>query len=200
MVNKKEHNPNQDDIEITNESSEILEPELEDIENTSNQKIKLLRDKLKEAESEIRHLREELQRSKADFLNAKKRLEEERLSDKKRNTIVHIEKLLPVCDSFYLAMLDKETWSKIDSKWRLGIEGIFNQLTSLLDSYGVTSFNPTGEIYDHNRHEALSMVDVDDETQINRVLSVIQLGYEIVNDKSKSMIRPARVTVGKSKS
>ena len=40
MVNKKEHNPNQDDIEITNESSEIMEPELEDIENTSNQKIK----------------------------------------------------------------------------------------------------------------------------------------------------------------
>jgi len=122
MVNKKEHNPNQDDIEITNESSEILEPELEDVENTANQKIKTLRDKLKETEAKLMDLREELQRSKADFLNAKRRLEEERLQDRKRTINKHIEKLLPICDSFYLAMLDKEIWAKADERWRQGIE------------------------------------------------------------------------------
>ena len=200
MVNKKEHNPNQDDIEITNESSEILEPELEDVENTANQKIKILRDKLKETEAKLMDLREELQRSKADFLNAKRRLEEERLQDRKRTINKHIEKLLPICDSFYLAMLDKETWAKADEKWRQGIEGIYSQLMSLLNSYQVSPYDPTGEVFDHNRHEALAMVPVTEPKQNNHVLSVIQLGYEIINSDHTDIIRPARVTVGELKS
>jgi len=196
MVNKKDHDSNQEDVEITNEIPEIMDPELEDVENTTNQKFKTLRDKLKEAESNARNLREELQRSKADFLNAKKRIEEERLQDRKRAVTTHIEKLLPICDGFYLAMLDKETWSKVDEKWRKGIEGIYNQLVSLLESYNVKAYDPTGEKFNHNRHEALSMIPVSDKTQDGHILSVIQQGFEITSGGITDIIRPARVTVG----
>ena len=198
MVNKNDTDEVQDELEITNDTdtTEVSEPELSEIENEEENKLKTLKTKLKESEEKNRDLLEELQRSRADFLNGKRRLEDERARDKTRLTISHVDKLLPLCDSFYLAMLDKETWAKADEKWRKGVEGIASQLTSVMQSYKVTAFDPTGESFDHNRHEALAQVPVTDESHNNRVISVIQLGYEIEVDGNKELIRPARVTVG----
>lgn len=198
MVNKNDTDKVQDDLEFTEDTDtiETTDPELSEIEDVEDNKLKTLKTKLKVSEEKNRSLLEELQRSKADFLNGKRRLEEERVRDKSRLTIAHIEKLLPLCDSFYLAMLDKETWAKADEKWRKGVEGIASQLTSVMQSYKVTAFDPTGESFDHNRHEALVQVPVTDEAQNNQIISVIQLGYEIEVDGNKELIRPARVTVG----
>jgi molecular chaperone GrpE len=198
MVNKNDTDEVQDELEITNDTdtTETNDPELYEIENEEDNKLKTLKTKLKESEEKNRDLLEELQRSKADFLNGKRRLEEERIRDKARMTISHVEKLLPMCDSFYLAMLDRETWAKADEKWRKGVEGIHTQLTSVLASYKVTSFDPVGTQFDHNRHEALVQVPVTNEAENNQVISVIQLGYEIEVDGKKELIRPARVTVG----
>lgn len=198
MVKKQNENDYeiQDDIEMTDDYTDTTDPELSDIEDAEANKLKTLRTKLKEAEDKNRDLMEELQRSKADFLNGKRRLEEERLRDKARMTISHVDKLLPLCDSFYLAMLDRETWAKADEKWRKGVEGILSQLTSVLTGYGVMSFDPTGAQFDHNRHEALAQVPVTSEAENNQIMSVIQLGYEIEIGGNKELIRPARVTVG----
>lgn len=198
MVNKNDTDEVQDELEITNDTdtTETNDPELFEIENEEDNKLKTLKTKLKESEEKNRDLLEELQRSKADFLNGKRRLEEERVRDKARITISHVEKLLPLCDSFYLAMLDKDTWAKADEKWRKGVEGILSQLNSVMTSYKVTAFDPTGLAFDHNRHEALVQVPVTDESQTNQVISVIQQGYEIEVDGTKELIRPARVTVG----
>lgn len=198
MVNKNNIDEVQDDIEIEADTvqTDMTDPELSEIEDAEENKLKTLKVKLKEADEKNRDLHEELQRTKADFLNARKRLEEERQRDKARQTINHIERLLPLCDSFYLAMLDKEAWAQADEKWRKGVEGILSQLTSVLVSYNVTSYDPTGEIFDHARHEALSMVPVTDESQNNKIISVIQLGYEIKQGDDVELIRPARVAVG----
>ena len=198
MVNKNDTDKVQDDVEITNDTDTNTEhdPELFEIENDEDNKLKTLKLKLKESEEKNRDLLEELQRSKADFLNGKRRLEEERVRDKSRQTISHVEKLLPMADSFYLATLDKNTWEKSDEKWRKGVEGILSQLNSVLTSYKVTSFDPTGTTFDHNKHEALVQVPVTDESQNNQVISVIQMGYEIEVNGEKELIRPARVTVG----
>jgi len=198
MVNKNDTDEVQDELEITNDTDtiETNDPELSEIEDATENKLKTLKTKLKESEEKNRDLLEEMQRGKADFLNGKRRLEDERARDKTRLTISHVEKLLPLCDSFYLAMLDKETWGKADDKWRKGVEGILSQLNSVIASYNVTSFDPTGTTFDHNRHEALAQVPVTEESQNNQVISVIQLGYEIEINGSKELIRPARVTVG----
>lgn len=195
MVNKKDSEVVQDDVEITNDNPDMAEPELEDIEENTDQKIKSLRTKLTNAEQEARTLREEMQRAKADFLNAKRRLEEERKLDKERTVVAHIEKLLPLCDSFYLAMLDTEAWEKGDEKWRKGVEGINAQLQNVLTSYNVKPYNPQGEQFDPHRHEALSSVPTDTQAEHNTVKSVIQLGYERTVGDSTDVIRPARVTV-----
>ena len=199
MVNKQNNDDEvQDDIEITNEDTdtETIDSELAEDELTDANKIKKLRDQLKEADVKYRDLHEELQRNKADFLNARKRLEDERLRDRERVAFSHIEKLLPLCDSFHLAMMDTKTLDTIDPKWRKGIEGIYSQMKGLMESYGITAYDPTGETFDPMRHEALSMIKVADETQNHKVISVIQQGYEQKRGETTEIIRPARVTVG----
>ena len=198
MVNKKhEHEEDQDDIEVTNDMTEMNEPDLEEVEEKEGNVIKTLREKLKHAEAEKRSALEEMQRSKADFLNAKRRLEEERLRDRERAIIGHLERILPLCDSFQVAMANKEVWDKVDEKWRKGVEGIYTQLQGLLTSYNVQIEDPTGQHFDPHLHEALSTVPVPDKKHHDTVVSVIQMGYKLTkNDGETELIRPARVVIG----
>jgi molecular chaperone GrpE len=199
MVNK--HNEEEttiqsDSEDLTYEDNSPTDTELSDDEATAEQKLKALRTKLQEANEKNRELQEEIPRVKADFLNARRRLEEEQVLDRKRSTIKAIEKLLPLADSFYLAMYDKDAWEKGDEKWRKGVEGIKNQLDSILRSYGVEAMNPIGQDFDPQKHEAMTMVPVSDASQHHKVLSVMQLGYELRDGDTTTTVRPARVTVG----
>ncbi|MFM2339377.1 MAG: molecular chaperone GrpE [Candidatus Parcubacteria bacterium] len=199
MVNK--HNEEESTIQsdsdnLTYEDNSHPDTELVDDEATAEQKLKVLRTKLQEATDKNRELHEEVQRTKADFLNARKRLEDEVTRTRERDTVKHIEKLLPLADSFYLAMLDKSAWEKADEKWRKGIEGIKNQLDSILRGYEVAAVDPTGQTFDPIKHEALSTIPVTNESQHNQVITVMQLGYIRKSGDSEDIIRPARVTVG----
>lgn len=199
MVNMNNEN---DDIEMEitdEESTNTDETELVDIEETTDKKIKKIKEKLKICEEEKRQLLDETQRAKADFLNARKRLEEERLQDRLRSIKTHIEKLLPLCDSFQMAMQDEEVWNKADESWRKGIEGIYTQLKSILKSYNVEEVDPTGHEFDPHLHEAVSTEVTDDKKKQNKVISVLQKGYLIRTVDSEETIRPARVTIGTAK-
>jgi molecular chaperone GrpE len=197
MVNENNEDTTiQPDESLTYDNPEPTDTELIDDEATAEQKLKVLRTKLQEATEKNRELHEELQRTKADFLNARKRLEEDRIDSRERDIVRHIEKLLPLADSFYLAMLDRAAWEKGDEKWRKGIEGILNQLQGILRGYGVESFDPTGTTFDPSRHEAMSMITVTEPDQHDKVLTVMQQGYLRTVGDTTTVIRPARVTVG----
>lgn len=133
------------------------------------------------------------------FLNARKRLEEQQITDRLRAKMQHVEELLPLCDSFQMAMNDKAAWEKADGAWRKGIEGIHGQLMRLLDSYGVTAIDPQGEAFDPYRDEAVGTEIVEDEKLVDTVVSVVQRGYEIQVGEKTEVIRHARVTTGVTK-
>ncbi len=199
MVNKKHENNHEDsDIEITNESLDINEDvELVDSEEHQADTIKSLRTKLKVAEEAKRKAQEDLQRSKADFLNARRRLDEERKRDRERSVISHVEELIPLCDSFEMAMSNKETWEKTDAVWRKGIEGIFAQLQGLLSGYQVETLSPVGQSFNPHEHEALLTAPTDDEAKNDTVITVIQKGYRLKkSDGTHEIVRPARVVIG----
>lgn len=197
MVKKTNKDLHQDDVEITNEDTEMNDPDVEEIEEQNNSFNNTLRDKLKASEAEKRTILEESQRTKADFLNARKRLEDDRRRDKERNTIEHIEELIPLCDSFQVAMSNKEVWEKVDANWRKGIEGIHSQLQNILNNYNVKTIDPTGALFDPYKHEALSTVPVTDKSKHEHVMSVVQMGYELQKaDGGVELIRPARVVIG----
>ncbi len=184
------------ELEPTLDEIDMDEEELEDIEENSAQKIKKLKQQLKDCEKEKMEHLENLQRAKAEFLNGKRRLEEERLQYKERAVTNQIEKLLPLSDSFFMAMSNKEAWEAIDQTWRKGVESIYTQLQSLLSSYNVYEINPIGAEFDPAVHDAMANVPVDDEAMHHKVISVIQSGFiRKIGDK-ELLIRPARVTIG----
>jgi molecular chaperone GrpE len=176
-----------DEFELETEEFETTDEESAD--QTLQQKLKALRTKLHDAEVAKRESLEELQRTKADFLNSKKRLQDEQYVAVKRKEDAFVSALLPLADSFYMAMKDEAAWNAIDESWRKGVEGIHQQLKRILDGYNVVAIDPVGEHFDPNRHEAVSTAEHDGEPEI--VLAVVQVGYE----REGAVLRPAKVVI-----
>ena len=170
--------------------------DITDDEEITVETIKRLKKQLQQIKEEKRQANELVQRTKADFLNAKKRLEEEMASKILRERESVLEDLLPVCDSFQMAMQNTEQWEKVDKVWRTGVEGIYAQLHSVLETYQVKQVQPLGEQFDPGIHEAIDEVPVSDELAHNTITRVIQSGY-ITTDSSGNtrVLRPARVVV-----
>jgi molecular chaperone GrpE len=194
MVNNDNEN-NEEYEDITDELPDTIEPELTDIEAAEAGKLKKLRDKLKQAEEDKKMALEELANVRADFLNARKRLEEDTKRTIERKTIRHMETLLPLADSFHMAMSNKAVWEKADENWRKGIEGINSQLLQILKDNGVQPVDPTGEVFDPVKHDAIGTKEVESD-DVDTIVAVMQQGYEMTIDNKTETIRPARVTTG----
>ena len=109
-----------------------------------------------------------------------------------------MEALLPLADSFHMAMANKAVWEQADENWRKGIEGINSQLLQILKDNGVVPVDPSGEAFDPARHEAIGTTEVEDN-EIDKVVMVMQQGYEMTLGDKTELIRPARVTTGVKK-
>ena len=88
--------------------------------------IKKLREKIKKLEGEKQEYLDLSQRTRADYVNFKKEVDANRVTERKFATKRFIEELLPVLDSYDMAQGNKEAWEKVDQNWRIGIEYIFN--------------------------------------------------------------------------
>ncbi|SRR6056297_459070 len=188
MSTEPEHNDaHTDAVEL--EMEEFESTDEEGTAETLHKKLKDLRTKLTAAEAAKRESLEELQRTKADFLNSKKRLEEQQQAAVKRSEDAFVSALLPLADSFYMAMKDEAAWNAIDESWRKGVEGIHQQLKRILDGYNVEPIDPAGEPFDPHRHEAVATTEDDGESET--VLEVVQVGYERAGD----VLRPAKVVI-----
>ena len=155
-------------------------------------KMKALREKLKAGDEEKRQYLEDLQRVRADFLNSKRRLEEQFMRDKERATDKLVMELLTLGDTFDTAMKDTEKWERVDKEWREGVEAIYAKLLSILKSCNLEVIDPKGRPFNPEEHEAVANVPVTDETEVDTVLEVLQKGFK----RNGSVIRPARVVVG----
>lgn len=195
MTENNNENEVFNDLESVDEEL-VDEAELEDIEEHSIQNIKKLKAQIKSCEAEKMEHLENLQRAKAEFLNAKRRIEEERQSDKEKAVVKQIEKLLPLCDSFQMAMSDKATHESTDLTWRKGIDSIYNQLQSIMGSYGVRELSPIGEVFNPALHDAMTNISVEKKEDDHKIISVVQNGYIRNTGDKDELIRPARVTVG----
>lgn len=164
-------------------------------EESAQETVKKLREKLKKAQAEAQENLTSLQRAKADFVNAKKRSDEELKEYRKFANEGLIEELLPVLESFQMAMGNKEAWEKADKNWRMGVEYIYSQLLGVLKGAGLEEIDPSGKDFDPLRDEAVSNEPVTDKALHNKVIRVIQRGYTL-NGKA---VRAPKVVVGEVK-
>ena len=159
------------------------------------QKIDKLRGRIKELEKKAAEILHSWQRDKADFINARRKDDEDRKDFIKFAKGDIISELLPVLDSFESAFKNKESWEKVEKNWRTGVEYIHSQLFNILSSHGLKVINPLGEMYNHSRDEAVGAIPVDEKQNDSKILEVVKLGYEL-NGKE---IRPPQVKVGEYK-
>lgn len=184
--------------ENTNEIKYDMDENIDDsvvTEETAVQTVKVLKEKLKKALAERSEYLNGWQRAKADLLNARKRDEEEKKEYIKFANERMIEDLLPVLQSFDMAMGNKEAWEKADKNWRIGVEYIYSQLTKALADNGLEEIKALGESFDHSLHDASSYEVVTDKNMDNKVIAVINKGYKL-NGK---ILVPAKVKVGEFK-
>lgn len=202
MSDHKERTNEETEIEFEQETEQSTPDDIDlaDTETLAADKVTALRKKLTECTEEKRVALEDLQRARADFLNSRRRIEAEKVQQKTTILNQHIEELLPLCDSFVMAMSDTDRWQSIDETWRKGVEGIYAQLKRILDSYQVTMVSPLGEPFDPNRHEAMGNTPVTDQKAHDTVVSVVQPGFIRTVDGQELVIRPARVMVGQFES
>lgn len=154
--------------------------------------LKKLREKLKVAVEEKQDYLNRLQRAQADFVNARKRDDESKAEFLKFANEDLVMEILPVLDSFEMAMANKEAWEKAEKNWRVGVEYIYAQLKSALEKNGLSEQNPMGQKLDPLRDTAIEVIPVNKKEEDGIILAVLQKGY-LLNGK---LIRSPRVKVG----
>jgi molecular chaperone GrpE len=164
-------------------------------EENAAEAIKKLRERLKKVEAEKQEYLTGWQRAKADLINARKSDERERHEFIKFANERLIDGLIPVMESFDMAMGNKDAWEKVDKNWRTGVEYIYSQLKKALADAGLEEIDPIGKPFDHNRDEAAEYVPVENESDHHKILTVVQKGY-LLNGKA---MRPPKVKVGEYK-
>ncbi len=129
-------------------------------------------------------------RAKAETENVRRRAQEDIAKAAKFAVERFASELLAVKDSLEAA-LSSDTPS-VDSM-KSGTELTLKQLSAAFEKANLSEVNPLGEKFDPHFHQAISMIDAEQEP--NTVVNVLQKGYLI----AERVLRPALVIVSKAK-
>lgn len=138
----------------------------------------------------IKTLEAELLYSKAESENNRKRALEEAEKTRKYAIEGFSQEILLVKDSLDSALAIKD--ASLES-YKNGVELTAKQLTTIFEKFNIEELDPIGENFDPNFHQAMTMLDSDEEP--NKILSVFQKGYKL----NGRVLRPALVSVSKEK-
>ena len=138
-----------------------------------------------EDHDEIRQYRELAQRVQADFENYRKRVLREQTALVERANESLVEAILPVLDSFELAL---STLDGAEEKVRKGVELVYAELVGVLEKNGLERIDTDGKPFDPNVHECVLQEDGDGEPV---VAETMRTGYRLKG----RVLRPAMVKV-----
>jgi molecular chaperone GrpE len=144
-------------------------------------------DPLEKAERERDEYLALAQRTQADFENWRKRAAKESAAAGERAKSGLVRELLPVVDNLERALASAE-----ESEQHLaeGVRLVHSELLAVLERNGVEPFDPQGEKFDPEVHEALSTRE-EDGAKPGTVVDVVEKGYRA----NGTVLRPARVVV-----
>jgi molecular chaperone GrpE len=144
------------------------------------------RAELDQLKGERDQLLDRLARLQAEFENARKRAEREKLEYRDYATGNVVEQFLPVVDNFELALKSKGTAEQL----RHGVELIVKQMDEVLRQLQVSPIPTVGEVFDPHIHEALGSVEREDLPD-QHVAEEVRRGYRL----RERLLRPALVRV-----
>jgi len=143
-------------------------------------------DALAQAEGRAAEFEDRWKRAVADFINYKRRAEQELAEALRGANAVLIVDLLPVLDDLELALASVPP-EEADSKWVEGVRLVERKFRQTLERYGVKAIETVGRPFDPNQHEAVS-------GRGPAVVRVYRRGYQL----NGRVLRPAQVEVGEA--
>lgn len=172
---------------IPRESEEQDKGKSETEENLVSEPNQDIEKALTETQQKAEDYLESWKRTQADFINYKRRTEQERSEMSKYANTQLILSLLPILDDFERAFdsiaprIEKVDWAK-------GIKLIERKLKTILETQGVSPIKAIGESFDPNLHEAV----MHDKGEDGKVVQELRKGYRLYD----KVIRPSHVVVG----
>ena len=149
-----------------------------------------LEDMIRQAELKAEEHHDAWLRAKAETENVRRRAQED-IAKASRFAIERFAgELLAVKDSLEAGLAAENP--SVDSL-KAGTELTLKQLVAAFETSGLKEVNPLGEKFDPNFHQAISMIEAEQEA--NTVVTVLQKGYLL----AERVLRPALVIVSKPK-
>lgn len=170
----------------------IIEEEKEEAAVSSAEKIKKLKEELKQCQKEKSEYLAGWQRAKADFINARKEEEKARGDFIKFAESRLLKELLELADSFDSVLASQELMAKLDKDWQNGVKNMQGQLEKVFQNHGVSVIEAKGKLFNPEEQESLENVLVEEEAKNQMVVEEVSKGYKLHN----SVLRPAKVKVG----
>lgn len=138
--------------------------------------------------SELEKLKNEMLRQRADFDNARKRIEKQKREEVKYSSLPLILDLLTVIDHLELAL----NYAPEDDPLRQGVNMALTDMEKVLKSYHLEKIESQGKKFDPSLHEALSITH-DSEKEDNVIIVEQRAGYKLFD----RVVRPSRVVVNR---
>lgn len=176
-MSKKTQTKNKEtgEVDITQPEQRIEEPETDTTEAD-------------ELRSELKILKDEMLLQRADFDNARKRIEKQKRDDLKYSSLPLIQELLTVIDHLTLAL----KYAPKDDPLRQGVDLALINMKKVLKNNHLEQIESLGKEFNPSIHEALSIVH-DPEKDDNIVIDEQRVGYKMFD----RVVRPSRVIVNK---
>ena len=148
-----------------------------------------LEEENKALKSEVEQFKDQLLRNQAELQNFKRRMNDERIKDRKFAISEVVKYLLAPLDNFEIGLANEKQDGKLKPELK-GFEMIRRDFMNILESQGLKEVEALNQPFDPNYHQAV----VKEETEgvePNIVVEVYQKGY-MFKDR---LLRPAMVKV-----
>ncbi|MGD2048516.1 MAG: nucleotide exchange factor GrpE [Chloroflexota bacterium] len=189
VESRSESEMNEQPVNELLEEEQDLEGEKPIEELTVEEQLVAMEARAAEYEAKAAEYLDGWQRARAEFANARKRLERQRAEAYNNAAVDYAKKLLPILDDFDRAIENAPPEIK-DNDWFQGITLVQRKLNGILDDLNVQRIEAVGQPFDPNFHEALALMEADG-VESGLVIEELQIGY-CLGDR---VIRPALVNV-----
>jgi molecular chaperone GrpE len=169
----------------------ITEPIIDVVAETHTDTLPSIEEQFRQLELKAAEHYDAWLRAKAEGENIRRRAQEDISKAHKFAVEKFAGELLAVKDSLEAALAVPEQTAE---SFKSGVELTLKQLVSAFEKNALNEVNPVGEKFDPHKHQAIGMVD--SEQEANTVVTVLQKGYLI----AERTLRPALVMVAKPKS
>ena len=137
-----------------------------------------LKNQIKSLNDELKDEKDKFLRLFAEFENFRKRTAKERLDLFKSASSELMTALIPVADDMDRAF--NEFKKSENENLIKGFELIYNKLNDTLKANGLTAIVVNkGDVFDSEKHEAITQIKATDKKMVGKVVDVIETGYSL---------------------